>query len=193
MNTNAMVIPAVLCLAALSGPGSGSGDGERRTLDLAVEVQGIPCQRGHAWFDAAGRLTSCALSRAATIRGAELPSGSWVSLRSDGALEYVFLPGDTRIQGHLCRGQGHDFMTTFHPGGALELCWLAEAEQIQGVPCGRATFIADVFGGGAGTYFHENGKLAGCKLSRDATLEGRPFRRGDHVRIDPNGKLVLPD
>jgi len=43
--------------------------------------------------------------------------------------------------------------------------------EIQGVSCLRASLGADVFGGGAGTHFHGNGKLARCKLGRDVTID----------------------
>ena len=44
-----------------------------------------------------------------------------------------------------------------------------------------AGFIADVFGGGVGAYFHENGKLRSGKLSKD--FGG--LRRGEHFIHGP--------
>jgi hypothetical protein len=56
----------------------------------------------------------------------------------------------------------------------------------------RAGFTADVFGGGVGTDFHENGKLKTCKLSRDFTLDGQALRQGDHIHLDTSGLLIRP-
>ena len=39
------------------------------------------------------------------------------------------------------------------------------------------SFMADVFGGGSGTFFHENGDLRSCKLSRDFGA----LRRGQRI------------
>ncbi len=40
------------------------------------------------------------------------------------------------------------------------------------------------------TRFHENGQLMYCELSRNHTIEGRGFRRGDAIRFDREGQLI---
>ena len=50
-------------------------------------------------------------------------------------------------------------MTGFYPSGKLKLGWLAGDQSVQGTPCKAGGFFADVFEGGAGTLFWENGKL----------------------------------
>ena len=94
------------------------------------------------------------------------------------------------IQGHLCLGTGHGFMTGFHPNGKLKLAWLAEDEIIQGIPCAKYRFMSGLFGGGERTLFDENGRLRYCRLSRAITLEGQTLKKGDEVRFDSEGKLV---
>jgi hypothetical protein len=68
-------------------------------------------------------------------------------------------------------------MTFFYPSGKLRLCWLAEDQVVQGLPCmAAAGFWGTLFHyGGAGTSFHENGKLHSCTLSKDY----RGHRRGE--------------
>jgi hypothetical protein len=106
-----------------------------------------------------------------------------IYLRTDGAPDFVFLSRDAGLVGLTCRGGGHSYMTVFYPSGKLKVCWLAGDQEVQGVPCMGASFIADVFGGGAGAYFHENGKLRTCKLSK----EFGELRRGQHVVLSQTG------
>ena len=80
-------------------------------------------------------------------------------------------------------------MTHFHPNGELRLCWLSRDEVIQGVPCARATFWGEFFGGKyATTEFHDNGALASCVASAAADIGGRHYAAGDRVKLDPDGK-----
>ena len=124
-----------------------------------------------------------------TIQGHRLPPGTRVRLDIAGNLDVCFLGRDTELEGHLCRGQGHDYMTGFHPNGRLRLCWLKKPERIQDIPCRRATFFNDVFGPGVGVEFHPDGSLAGCKLDSDVTMEGRVFEAGERIEFDPEGNL----
>ena len=92
---------------------------------------------------------------------------------------------DIRILDYTCRGGGfggpEGYTTAFYHSGTLKLCWLAGDQAVQGIPCMGAGFIADVFGGGVGAYFHENGKLRSGKLSKD--FGG--LRRGEHFIHGP--------
>ena len=45
---------------------------------------------------------------------------------------WCFLQKNTEIQGHLCRGDGHDFMTSFYSNGQLRYCELSENITIEG-------------------------------------------------------------
>jgi len=53
----------------------------------------------------------------------------------------------------------------FYPSGKLKQCYLAGDQMVQGVPCMSGGFFGDGRGGGA--KFHESGKLASCKLTKD--------------------------
>jgi hypothetical protein len=158
-----------LCLALAGWLGAAPADAPRevsKPLPAAALVDGVPCAAGRAeFFEAGGRLASCRLSRDASVHGASLPAGSTVALRPDGRLRFVFLPGVATVDGHRCRGGGHDWMTTFHDNGRVETCWLAQDETIGGVPCARATIWRDLVGGGASARFRADGSLESCRLA----------------------------
>jgi hypothetical protein len=155
-----------------------------------VEIDGVPCAAGYVFREeGSGRLHQCRLDRDAVVRNADLKKGTTVALNPDGSIRYVFLPGTTMVGEHSCRGGGHDWMTHFHPNGELRLCWLSRDELIQGVPCSRATFWGEFFGGKyATTEFHDDGSLASCVASAAADIGGRHYSAGDRVKLDPDGK-----
>lgn len=120
-----------------------------------------------------------------------LPEGTVIHKRTKDKI-YCFLPHNTKIQGILCKGGNqHDWETVFYVNGKLALAWLAKPEEIQGVPCASASFWTELFGSTAAVTFHNNGKLAGCKLAKDVTIDGHSFEKGDYVRFDSKGKLIL--
>ncbi len=186
----------VFCLLIIFGDRGNeeSAGGSMATIDAGevVEVQGVPCT-GVINYYKNGTLEACTLAREATLSGQPLAAGTVVCFTPDGVFDWCFLQESTRIQGHLCRGSGHNFMTCFHPNGELRLVWLAEDEVIDGIPCARFTFLAAFFGGGGGTHFHENGRLARAALSEDFVIEGESFKRNKVVSFDPDGKLIVKD
>lgn len=154
-----------------------------------AEIQGISCT-GSVEYYQGGKLKSCTLGREDTLSGQPLPPGTVVNLTAEGVLDWCFLPQNTMIQGHLCRGSGHNFMTCFHPNGRLKIAWLAEDEVIQGIPCAQYRFMSSLFGGGERTVFDDNGRLRYCRLSEAITLDGKSLKKGAEVRLDKHGKLV---
>jgi hypothetical protein len=154
-----------------------------------VEIQGISCTGSVEYFQN-GTLKSCTLGREDTLSGQPLPPGTVVNLTPEGHLDWCFLQENTMIQGHLCCGSGHGFMTGFHPNGQLKTAWLAQDEVIQGIPCARYRFLSVLFGGGERTLFDESGRLRYCTLSKDITIENQNLKKGDEVRFDKDGKVV---
>ncbi|GEM_PF-5418557 len=119
-----------------------------------------------------------------------LPEGTIINKRTRDKI-YCFLIRNTEIQGLLCRGDTHEgWETVFYTNGKLALAWLAQEEEVQGVPCAPANFWTELFGGSAAVRFYDNGKLAKCKLARDVTIEGHFFKKGDHIRFDREGRLM---
>ena len=120
-----------------------------------------------------------------TVAGQPLPEGTTLCFTESGELDWCFLPEDTEIQEHLCRGEGHGFMTCFYPDGRLRLIWLARDEIIDGVPCARFRHFSN-----NSVSFHENGKLKSCQLSEDYAIGEKTFKKGEVIRFDKNGSLV---
>ena len=130
------------------------------------------------------------LNHAETVHGHVLPAGTRVRPDAAGNPDIAFLGEDTLLEGHLCRGgDGHGYMTGFHSNGRLRLCWLREAETVQGVPCRRATFLNDLIGPSVGVTFHPDGSLAGCKLDQDFTLDGVTYDGGSRIEFDRQGNV----
>jgi hypothetical protein len=154
-----------------------------------AEIQGVSCT-GSVEYYQDGKLKSCALGREDTLSGQPLAPGTVVHLRPDGSLDWCFLQENTMIQGHLCSGSGHDFMTGFHANGRLKTAWLAQDEVIQGIPCAKFAFMSGLFGGGERTLFHENGRLLYCTLSDTITIEGQHLKKDEDIRLDKDGKLI---
>lgn len=165
---------------------------ERRHLGQPAEIQGYPCAAGYAWFYDGGALNSCRLARDVSFGEARAGAGSWIYLTSDGKPQSVFLRHDTRIGPATCMGSamGREGITTvFFPSGKLKLCFLADDQEIQGVPCVHGGFFSELFGGDASTKFYENGELRACRLSRAATVRGKRFARGARVEFDEQGRI----
>ncbi|MCK7533822.1 MAG: hypothetical protein MZV63_23720 [Marinilabiliales bacterium] len=124
----ASTIPA----RAAAGPGAKGETGPtvvRSKPAAPVEIDGVPCAAGYVFrFEATGRLSQCRLDRDAVVHNADLQEGNhrgaqpgWhhpvrVSARHDAG-------GGAQLP-----GQGHGWMTHFHPNGQLRLCWLSRDE-----------------------------------------------------------------
>lgn len=154
------------------------------------KVQGLECT-GFVQFHPNGNLEVCSLAKAQIVSQLELPAQTVVCFNPDQTLRFFFLEKPTLLNGHLCKGHGHDWMQTIYANGQPKLLWLEADEIIQGIPCSAASFWGEITGGSAGVHFHENGKLAQCKLSKDFTYEGTSFKKGHHLILDKNGKLVI--
>jgi hypothetical protein len=158
-------------------------------LKEATVIEGIPCAatRRTVGIYQSGRLESCALDEPATVGRYALEPGTWVFLGPAGELRSVWLARDARIDGHLCRGTGYGgWSVTFHPSGALKLCYLAEPAVLLGVPCRKGTFWGEIRGGTA-VWFHENGGLASCSVSESLSLGDRTYRARERVRLSSDG------
>lgn len=189
---------AATVFALLLIVGSGEEHDMGRTAKLpegeVIEVQGVSCS-GRIEYYENGNLKHCSLGREDTLSGQPLAAGTGVHFTEEGVFKWCFLQENTEIQGYLCRGEGHGFMTGFHPNGQIRIAWLAEDQVIQGVPCRKFQFLTAALGWVEGdkngsTVFHENGLLRYCELSENFTIGGQSFRKGDVLRFDQDGKLV---
>jgi hypothetical protein len=162
----------------------------RCLLTANVDIEGVPCAAGYAWRFPDGRLQRCTLARSARVRGAVLPARTIVVFAPNGSCAQVFLPETTMVEGHACRGGGHSYMTGFHPNGRLKLCWLDSEETIQGVPCARASFLGELFHRSpSGVELAADGRLVGCRASRDFSVNGSTYVKGERVGLDRSGRV----
>jgi hypothetical protein len=180
----------VLFLIALTVVEALSGSATSGQLNANEAIRAYPCVDGKTSYVAKTGLTSCVVSRDTDFGEARVPSGSAIYLKEDGKPFSVFLSHDTTIRGYTCLGgHGHGYSTGFYPSGELKLCWLASDQEVDGIPCMQASFFADVVGGTVGTHFYRSGKLRTCKISRDAVIQDRKFRQGDHIYLDADGRV----
>jgi len=155
--------------------------------------QDIACSNEVEYYQN-GSIEFCILAREDTLSGQIFPEGTGVHFSENGVFDWCFLQQDTNIQGHLCRGSGHNFMTSFHPNGQLKTGWLANDEIIQGIPCSKFRFMSAIFASFHGkpgqTSFHENGVLQYCELSENMIIEEKSYTKTDAVRFDLEGNLL---
>ncbi|MDP7609834.1 MAG: hypothetical protein QF814_08965 [Candidatus Marinimicrobia bacterium] len=157
-------------------------------------VQNIVCSDETEYY-VNGNIEFCFLEQSGTLSGQALPKGTGVHFTEDGVFDWCFLQQDTEIQGHLCRGDGHSFMTSFYPNGQLRTAWLAINEAIQGIPCAKFRFFSALFAGihskTGQTSFYENGQLRYCELSENITIEGELLRKKEAVRFNSDGTMII--
>jgi hypothetical protein len=170
-------------MAQLSDPDRYKGE--------VIEVGGISYREGVQYYSG-GQIEAGLLAKVDSLMGHELPTGSTIAWHPNGNSKFVFLSKNYEIDGILCRGHGHDYMTSFYPNGQLRTCWPAEDVVVQSVPCRKVITFFDLFTGSAGIRFHRNGQLQKAKLSDSLTVQGVHFAAGDHIEFDENGSLVVP-
>jgi hypothetical protein len=149
-----------------------------------VEVAGIPCRVGEAWFDRKGDLIGAMLSREWVFGTRRLGAGSFFRYyrgREDGRLADVKLGADQEIDGLPCLG---GTLVWFHPNQRVSSLHLASNRDVDGIPCASGDNLILALN------FHPNGRLAAAALAREHVLAGRTFPRGTHVGFDRKGHLV---
>jgi hypothetical protein len=167
---------------------------ERRQLTDTVVIDGITCAptgSAYAEFHPSGRLAECPITRDTMLFGHRFPAMTWVGFDASGRLRAAWLSRNTLLNGFLCRGKGYKgYRVLFHPNGKLALCFLAEDDVIQGVPCLRGTFWTEIRGGSkSAVSFRENGRLARCQVSRDFSRDGISLRKWQLAILDTAGRL----
>jgi hypothetical protein len=149
-----------------------------------VEVAGIPCRRGEAWFSRKGDLIGATLSREwvfGTRRFAADSCFRYYRGREDGRLNDVKLGADQEVDGLPCLG---GTLVWFHPNARVSSLQLASDRDVDGIPCasGQNLLLA--------LHFHPSGRLAAAVLAREHVLIGRAFPHGTHISLDEKGGLV---
>ena len=177
----------MLLLAGVSLPlHAQSADGTRIRLGQDTVVAGVRCSptgRAYAVVYPNGRLDECPIAMDTTIAGHQFPRTTWIRLTEDGVLKAVWLPKSQLVQGLPCKGTGFKgWAVTFHPSGALSLCFLNEVATIDGVPCASASFLKELTGN-SGVLLREDGKLQSCRLARDFERNGVRYSKGRRITM----------
>jgi hypothetical protein len=149
-----------------------------------LEVAGVPCREGEAWFDRKGSLIGAALSHEFQFGTRRFGADSFFRYyrsQEDGRLSDVKLGVDQEIDRLPCLG---GTLVWFHPNGRVSSLHLASDRDVDGIPCagGRELHWA--------LNFHKNGRLAVTVLAREHVLAGRAFPRGTRLSLDERGYVV---
>jgi hypothetical protein len=149
------------------------------TLKQDVDVDGVPCGRGEAWFGRKGELIGAALSREWSFGTRRFGAGSFFRYYTarDERLNEVKLGTDQEVDGLPCLG---GTIVWFHPNQRVSSLHLARDRDVDGIPCASGENLLLALN------FHRNGRLASAVLARDHVLVGREFPRGTHVSLDQN-------
>ncbi len=152
-----------------------------------IEVQGLSCQVP-AQYHPNGQLKSCILARDDTLDGQPFPEGTRLAFTENGSLWRCYLSKDAEIHGYLCKGKEDGFRTLFYSVNKPKRIWLVNDEIIDNVPCAKYEYFSrnDVT-------FHENGRLQSCKLARDFTIGHKTLKKGDDIKLDDQGNLILSE
>lgn len=149
-----------------------------------IEVAGVPCRQGEAWFDRKGSVIGAALSRefqfGTRVFGADSFFRYYQS-QEDGRLNDVKLGADQEIDGLPCLG---GTLVWFHPNQRVSSLHLASDRDVDGIPCASGKDLHWALN------FHRNGRLAVTVLAREHVFAGRTFSRGTRVSMDEKGHLV---
>lgn len=148
-------------------------------------------------FAPSGQLEIAVLAREAIIYGQPLPARATLFFGPDTKLLHFWLHEETLLQGHRVASKEDGVGHMLYPNGTLRAIWLAEPEVVQGVPCARSLpfgqgwWHAIRLGAQAMTWFYDDGRLQQAMLSRNITIQGRPLKRGDVIKLNRDGTLDL--
>ncbi len=149
-----------------------------------VEVAGIPCRAGEAWFDRKGDLIGAMLSREWVFGTRRFGAGSFFRYyrgREDGRLNDVKLGADQEIDGLPCLG---GTVAWFHPNQRVSALNLASDREVDGIPCASGENLILALN------FHQDGRLASAVLAREHVVVGQRYERGTLLRFDRDGRLI---
>jgi hypothetical protein len=146
-----------------------------------VEVAGVPCRAGEAWFGRKGDLIGATLSREWLFGTRRFGAGCFFRYYArDGRLNDVKLGADQEVDGLPCLG---GTLVWFHPNQRASSLHLASDRDVDGIPCASGENLTFALN------FHRNGRLAAAVLAREHILVGREFPPGTHIRLDEKGHL----
>jgi hypothetical protein len=147
-----------------------------------VEVAGIPCRRGEAWFGRHGGLIGAMLSREWRFGTRRFGAGCFFRYYAhDGRLNDVKLGADQEVDGLPCLG---GTKVWFYPSQRISALHLASDRDVDGIPCAGGENLRMALN------FHSNGRLAAAVLARDHAVSGRRYGTGTLLRFERDGQLI---
>ena len=144
-----------------------------------------------------GTLSRCIISKETNFFGQTLPAKTNVFLNMWENKLSFWLPENTIIQGYLIGASNDGIATPLYPNGKLKEIWLLNDTLIDKIPC---TTSGNLFKYGwhvahLGTErrvkFYDNGHLQRALLSRDVTIQGHSYKKGELIFLDKDGKIDL--
>jgi hypothetical protein len=186
----AFAIVSLTVVLPASAPAQHPGEIRRVKVEGDTTLGGIRCQatKRPIGFHPSGALESCSVAAETTISGHRFPTGTWLYLDNAGQLASAWLRRDTELQGHVCKGTGFGgWSVVFHGNGQLRLCYLAQQQTIQGIPCSKGSFWGEIRGS-TSVSFHETGSLASCSAARPVVVDSVTFKSRQRVSLRPAGR-----
>ncbi len=179
---------------------NGAGEVEACRLGQPAILAGLALPAGSAVQFHQSKMFSGTLPQATSIRGLLLPTKATLFFSNVWEPEVhdtwrCWLPAKTLLQGHLCTATEDGIGHVIYLSGKLRAIWLAQDEEIDGVPCTssqnplRMPMRLLFYGTDCMAWFYENGHLQQGLVSRDCTIQGRKCKAGDIVRLTLDGQL----
>jgi hypothetical protein len=147
---------------------------EQCDLKAPHVVQGVPCDKGHIEFYAAGKLRQCEQTNTPYAIDGVTCGGNWhISFHKSGKLARCGSITPVTIGKYSVSGPN----LALFSDGVLANGELSEDAVVDGIPCTGAV------------KFYPGGKLQSCWLGGPSTKAGVELRRLDSITLRPDGKV----
>lgn len=149
------------------------------------------------FFNNDGKLFQCIVSKETNFFGQALPAKTTVFFNTWSGKLSFWLPENTIIQGYLIGACDDGAATPLYPNGKLKEIWLLKDTIIDNVPCTTSGnpfkygWHVSHMGTERRVKFYDNGHLKRALLSKDITIQGHSYKKGELIFLDKDGKIVL--
>jgi len=190
------IVQGIPCIGKVKYHDNGKVKSCILSKEYSIEGYLLP-RASNLFLGLGGELDQCILGDSVKIFGQSFPVGTTIFFNHWGQKVSFWLPSKAIIQGHLIRASDDGVGNSIYSNGQLKAVWLADDQDIDGIPC---TSSGNIFRFGVqvvrlGTrrmaLFYENGRLQRAMLSRDITIQGHSFSKGDIISFGMDGKLDI--
>ncbi len=179
-------------------------DGRSLTFDspVNISIRGTLLQaKGTVTFHKdTGTVSSIfSLQNTATFHrgGRNVTFRSWISFDNKGRVTFgigardaVFTVGKYTVRYRSTTPKGMSAKMFFYPNGNVSDIHIYDDHTL--VVGGKSYTFAHQCGCGGDLQFYADGRLKGGYLAQATTIDGRLFKKGDHVQFSELGRMVLP-